>query len=102
MQESISTSDIRYAEKTVAGELLFARKNPGFFTTVWYPLIWIFLIVSLGFGDWGATLLALVGLYKNGYSYPRRYGVYAPGYFWFSLFLAAVPLIMMVLSLPVR
>ncbi|GGH64281.1 hypothetical protein [Rothia aerolata] len=78
-------------------EFGFVQEHPGFFTTIWFPL---FYLVSFSGTGLLPLIIALVGLYKNGHAYPKKYGVYSPLYFWLSVAFTLVPLVLLVLTMP--
>lgn len=91
-QAEIRTDALGSRRGTQPGDqTLFARDRPGFWATLGYPLLYLF---SFGIGGFAPIAVALVGLYKNGGSYPARYGIYYPGYFWASIVFAVLPVLL--------
>lgn len=86
-----------YAEQDSTPQT-FECSRPGFFAQSGYPLL---TLVLLGAAPLLAFVLALMGIVRNGQFYPRRYGVYYPLYFWFSVVLALLPALLLFFSLPV-
>lgn len=89
--QEIRTDSLRSRRGTLSSEQIqFANERPGFWATLGYPLLYLF---AFGIGGFTPIVIALLGLYKNGRSYPARYGVYYPGYFWVSAIFAVLPVI---------